>query len=248
MRIFLSEVTRCWCLPNCPCIFAVPREYLLFAGRGSIRRISLDTPDHTDVYLPIPELHNVIAVDFDYRDGMVYYTDVYLDVIRYAFFSDKTPKEAYERKTLFKIIHLCVILSYSIHGQARKSRHFLCHNYERSEPTLGEEQNKFILFACPQLMTRRTKLSSHCLVFALWVCRRLSLFLVGWAVRVWRVRPNRAWQSLGPWGLNRRATDVRILEPLPAQAFRALHVFLAALRRWCSQALAPFEVTLHHAG
>lgn len=135
----------------------MPREYLLFAGRGSIRRISLDTPDHTDVYLPIPELHNVIAVDFDYRDGMVYYTDVYLDVIRYAFFSDKTPKEAYERKTLFKIIHLCVILSYSIHGQARKSRHFLCHNYERSEPTLGEEQNKFILFACPQLTIQKDK-------------------------------------------------------------------------------------------
>lgn len=62
----------------------VPQEYLLFAGRGSIRRISLDTADHTDVYLPIPELHNVIAVDFDYRDGMVYYTDVYLDVIRYG--------------------------------------------------------------------------------------------------------------------------------------------------------------------
>ncbi|XP_070199995.1 low-density lipoprotein receptor-related protein 4-like isoform X2 [Littorina saxatilis] len=62
----------------------VPQEYLLFAGRGSIRRISLDTADHTDVYLPIPELHNVIAVDFDYRDGMVYYTDVYLDVIRRA--------------------------------------------------------------------------------------------------------------------------------------------------------------------
>jgi hypothetical protein len=60
----------------------VPKEYLLFAGRGSIRRISLDTPDHTDVYLPIPELHNVIAVDFDFKDGMVYYTDVYLDVIR----------------------------------------------------------------------------------------------------------------------------------------------------------------------
>ncbi|XP_076470996.1 low-density lipoprotein receptor-related protein 4-like isoform X2 [Babylonia areolata] len=62
----------------------VPREYLLFAGRGSIRRISLDTPDHTDVYLPIPQLHNVIAVDFDYKDGMVYYTDVFLDVIRRA--------------------------------------------------------------------------------------------------------------------------------------------------------------------
>ncbi|XP_025087886.1 low-density lipoprotein receptor-related protein 4-like isoform X3 [Pomacea canaliculata] len=62
----------------------VPREYLLFSGRGSIRRISLDTPDHTDVYLPIPDLHNVIAVDFDYLEGMIYYTDIQLDVIRRA--------------------------------------------------------------------------------------------------------------------------------------------------------------------
>lgn len=64
-------------------VWPVPREYLLFSGRGSIRRISLDTPDHTDVYLPIPDLHNVIAVDFDYLEGMIYYTDIQLDVIRY---------------------------------------------------------------------------------------------------------------------------------------------------------------------
>lgn len=61
-----------------------PSKYLLFAARGSIRRISLDTPDFTDVYLPLPELHNVIALDFDYLENMVYYTDVYLDVIRRA--------------------------------------------------------------------------------------------------------------------------------------------------------------------
>ncbi|KAK3787581.1 hypothetical protein RRG08_025912 [Elysia crispata] len=62
-----------------------PSKYLLFAARGSIRRISLDTPDHTDAYLPIPGLHNVIALDFDYRDNMVYYTDVDLDVVRRAY-------------------------------------------------------------------------------------------------------------------------------------------------------------------
>lgn len=42
-------------------------------------------------------------------------------------------------------------------------------------------------------MTKRTKLSPHYLVFALWVCRRPSLFLVRWAVRVWRMRLNQAW-------------------------------------------------------
>ncbi|GFO35071.1 low-density lipoprotein receptor-related protein 4 [Plakobranchus ocellatus] len=63
----------------------VPSKYLLFAARGNIGRISLDTPDHTDVFLPIPDLHNVIALDFDYRDNMVYYTDVHLDVVRRAY-------------------------------------------------------------------------------------------------------------------------------------------------------------------
>ncbi|CAG5119992.1 unnamed protein product, partial [Candidula unifasciata] len=61
-----------------------PSKYLLFAARGSIRRISLDTPDYTDVYLPLSDLHNVIALDVDYQDSVVYYTDVFLDVIRRA--------------------------------------------------------------------------------------------------------------------------------------------------------------------
>ncbi|XP_059144487.1 low-density lipoprotein receptor-related protein 4-like [Physella acuta] len=64
--------------------YDAPSKYLLFASRGSIRRISLDKPDLTDVHLPLPDLHNVIALDFDYLDSMVYYTDVYLDVIRRA--------------------------------------------------------------------------------------------------------------------------------------------------------------------
>ncbi|XP_064634178.1 low-density lipoprotein receptor-related protein 4-like isoform X2 [Lineus longissimus] len=63
---------------------SVPGTYLLFASRGSIRRISMDTPDNTDVYLPLPDLHNAIALDYDIRENKIYYTDVYLDVIRRA--------------------------------------------------------------------------------------------------------------------------------------------------------------------
>ncbi|KAK1335726.1 hypothetical protein QTO34_003519, partial [Cnephaeus nilssonii] len=59
-----------------------PETYLLFSSRGSIRRISLDTSDHTDVHVPVPELNNVISLDYDSVDGKVYYTDVFLDVIR----------------------------------------------------------------------------------------------------------------------------------------------------------------------
>lgn len=61
-----------------------PETYLLFSNRVSVRRISLDTNDHTDVHVPVPELHNVISLDYDSVDGKLYYTDVTLDVIRYA--------------------------------------------------------------------------------------------------------------------------------------------------------------------
>ncbi|OWF40727.1 low-density lipoprotein receptor-related protein 4-like isoform X2 [Mizuhopecten yessoensis] len=61
---------------------AMPNKYLLFASRGSIRHISLDTTDLTDVYLPMKDLHNVIALDYDKHDSKMYYTDVHLDVIR----------------------------------------------------------------------------------------------------------------------------------------------------------------------
>ncbi|CAL8404823.1 unnamed protein product [Boreogadus saida] len=59
-----------------------PETYLLFSNRVSVRRISLDTDDHTDVHVPVPELHNVISLDYDSVDGKLYYTDVTLDVIR----------------------------------------------------------------------------------------------------------------------------------------------------------------------
>uniref|UniRef100_A0A8P4KAA0 EGF-like domain-containing protein n=1 Tax=Dicentrarchus labrax TaxID=13489 RepID=A0A8P4KAA0_DICLA len=61
-----------------------PETYLLFSNRVSVRRISLDTNDHTDVHVPVPELHNVISLDYDSVDGKLYYTDVTLDVIRRA--------------------------------------------------------------------------------------------------------------------------------------------------------------------
>ncbi|WAR04037.1 LRP4-like protein [Mya arenaria] len=64
---------------------SMPEEYILFASRGSIRRIALDLPDRTDVFLPLPDLNNVIAIDYDYARDRIYYTDVHMDVIRSAF-------------------------------------------------------------------------------------------------------------------------------------------------------------------
>ncbi|XP_042909584.1 low-density lipoprotein receptor-related protein 4 [Parasteatoda tepidariorum] len=61
-----------------------PSTFLLFANRESVRRISLDTTENMDVYLPIHETYNTVAVDFDYQEKSIYYSDVKLDVIRCA--------------------------------------------------------------------------------------------------------------------------------------------------------------------
>ncbi|XP_055996988.1 low-density lipoprotein receptor-related protein 4-like isoform X3 [Ostrea edulis] len=65
----------------------VPEKFLLFASRGSVRRISMDTNDTIDVFLPLKDLHNVIALDYDYKEEKIYYTDVHQDVIKRANFN-----------------------------------------------------------------------------------------------------------------------------------------------------------------
>ncbi|XP_064480176.1 low-density lipoprotein receptor-related protein 4-like [Ornithodoros turicata] len=61
-----------------------PSAFLLFANRGSLREISVDTPDNTDVHVPISNIYNAVAVDFDLDQWKLYFTDVTLDVIRKA--------------------------------------------------------------------------------------------------------------------------------------------------------------------
>ncbi|CAC5368751.1 LRP4 [Mytilus coruscus] len=69
---------------NAKTCLTLPSQYLLFASRGSLRRISLDTPDYTDTFLPMSDLHNVISLDYDYQKQKMYFTDVHLDVVRRA--------------------------------------------------------------------------------------------------------------------------------------------------------------------
>ena len=61
----------------------VPSTFLLFATRKTLRRISMDTEDRLDVILPIQEdIENAVALDFDSVERKIYYTDVFLNVIR----------------------------------------------------------------------------------------------------------------------------------------------------------------------
>ena len=52
-----------------------PVHFLLLARKVDIRRISLDTPDLTDVVVPVSGLRHAIAIDFDPVDKFVYWSD-----------------------------------------------------------------------------------------------------------------------------------------------------------------------------
>ncbi|OQR67686.1 low-density lipoprotein receptor-related protein 4-like [Tropilaelaps mercedesae] len=61
---------------------ALPAALLLFANREHLHTISMDTPDRTDVVLPVTDIQDAVALDFDYENKKFYFTDVKLDVIR----------------------------------------------------------------------------------------------------------------------------------------------------------------------
>ena len=52
-----------------------PQKFLLLVRRKDIRRISLDTEDHTDVVLPLTGIRHAVAIDFDPVDKFIYWTD-----------------------------------------------------------------------------------------------------------------------------------------------------------------------------
>uniref|UniRef100_T1KEV8 EGF-like domain-containing protein n=1 Tax=Tetranychus urticae TaxID=32264 RepID=T1KEV8_TETUR len=59
--------------------------FLLFASKKSLRRISLNTEGlntYADVYLPINDITNAVAIDFDYQDQMIFFSDISLHLIR----------------------------------------------------------------------------------------------------------------------------------------------------------------------
>ena len=61
----------------------MPERYLLIAMRDSVRRVSLTTPDHTDVTVTtLNDLDSVISLDLDPSQRNLYVTDVHHDVIR----------------------------------------------------------------------------------------------------------------------------------------------------------------------
>ncbi|KAL9955609.1 hypothetical protein ACROYT_G036957 [Oculina patagonica] len=52
-----------------------PVHFLLLARKEDLRRISLDTPDLTDVVVPVSGIKHAVAIDFDPVDKFVYWSD-----------------------------------------------------------------------------------------------------------------------------------------------------------------------------
>lgn len=60
-------------------------ELLLLARRTDLRRISLDTPDFTDIVLQLEDIRHAIAIDYDPVEGYIYWTDDEVKAIRRSF-------------------------------------------------------------------------------------------------------------------------------------------------------------------
>ena len=52
-----------------------PVHFLILARKVDIRRISLDTPDLTDVVMPVSGLRHAVAIDFDPVNKCVHWSD-----------------------------------------------------------------------------------------------------------------------------------------------------------------------------
>ncbi|XP_015208455.1 low-density lipoprotein receptor-related protein 6 isoform X1 [Lepisosteus oculatus] len=60
-------------------------ELLLLARRTDLRRISLDTPDFTDIILNLDDIRHAIAIDYDPVEGHIYWTDDEVHAIRRSY-------------------------------------------------------------------------------------------------------------------------------------------------------------------
>ena len=55
--------------------FSDIEAFLLFTTRSDVRRITLGTPDQSDVVIPLSNTISTMAVDFDASTDTIYWTD-----------------------------------------------------------------------------------------------------------------------------------------------------------------------------
>ena len=59
-------------------------NFLVFSTRSDLRRISIDTPDQTDVVIPLVNVVSAVGLDFDAHTETIYWTDTGTDTISRA--------------------------------------------------------------------------------------------------------------------------------------------------------------------
>lgn len=69
-----------------------PTQLLLLARRTDLRRISLDTPDFTDIVLQAEDIRHAIAIDYDPVDRHLYWTDDEVRAIRRSELDGSDPR------------------------------------------------------------------------------------------------------------------------------------------------------------
>lgn len=73
--------------------------YLLFANRRDLREIRLDSGDYRAI---VAETRSAIAIDFDYEDSYVYWSDVAQESILRARYNHSHPAEKHQAQTVVK--------------------------------------------------------------------------------------------------------------------------------------------------
>lgn len=71
-----SAMSKTQCHPH-------PSNYIIFATKTKLARISLDTPEMWDITLPVTNIQGAIAIDFSWEKKLIFYTDVTANIIRY---------------------------------------------------------------------------------------------------------------------------------------------------------------------
>lgn len=74
-----------------PCPIKPVNDFLLFAQRDHVTRYNLLTKESEE--LPIPNLKNVISIDFDMAANCIYWADITLDIIGRQCFSNGSKSE-----------------------------------------------------------------------------------------------------------------------------------------------------------
>lgn len=66
------------------CRFPAPTSFLLFSQKTAINRMVMDEQQSPDIILPIHNLRNVRAIDYDPLDKQLYWIDSKQNVVRRA--------------------------------------------------------------------------------------------------------------------------------------------------------------------